>query len=68
MLRFLIQYSLPLSEKDIAPVTSGMDIDMDSFSARTQAVTEQGRYTKFNVGDTILDGINMDSSDGSAVN
>ncbi|KAF5655842.1 hypothetical protein F25303_323 [Fusarium sp. NRRL 25303] len=68
MLRFLIQYSLPLGEKDVAPVTSGMDLDMDSFSARTQAVTEQGRYTKFNVGDTILDGINMDSSDGSAVN
>lgn len=47
MLRFLIEYSLPLGEKDVAPVTSGMDLDMDSFSARTQAVTEQGRYTTF---------------------
>lgn len=47
MLRFLIQYSLPLGEKDVAPVTSGMDLDIDSFSARTQAVAEQGRYTTF---------------------
>ncbi|KAM0555078.1 hypothetical protein ACHAPJ_006427 [Fusarium lateritium] len=51
MLRFLIEYSLPLGEKDTAPVTSGMDLDMDSFSARTQAVTEQGRYTTFEIED-----------------
>lgn len=47
MLRFLIEYSLPLGEKDVAPVTSGMDLDTDSFAARTQAVTQQGRYTSF---------------------
>lgn len=47
MLRFLIEYSLPLGEKDVAPVISGMDLDMDNFSARTQTVTEQGRYTTF---------------------
>lgn len=47
MLRFLIEYSLPLGEKDVAPVTSGMHLDTDSFAARTQAVTEQGRYTTF---------------------
>lgn len=51
MLRFLIEYSLPLGEKDVAPVTSGMDLDIDSFSARTQAVTEQGRYTTFEADD-----------------
>lgn len=51
MLRFLIEYSLPLGEKDVEPVTSGMDLDMDSFSARTQAVTEQGRYTTFETDD-----------------
>lgn len=50
MLRFLIEYSLPLGEKDVAPVTSGMDLDTDSFAARTQAVTEQGRYTTFESG------------------
>lgn len=49
MLRFLIEYSLPLGGKDVEPVTSGMDLDMDSFSARAQAVTEQGRYTTFGV-------------------
>ncbi|KAG5655693.1 hypothetical protein KAF25_009192 [Fusarium avenaceum] len=58
MLRFLIQYSLPLGEKDVAPVTSGMDIDME-FSARTQAVTEQGRYTAFDIEDFILSDIDL---------
>lgn len=53
MLRFLIEYSLPLGEKDVAPVTSGMDLDMDSFSARTQTVTEQGRYTTFETDDDL---------------
>ncbi|KAI3391084.1 hypothetical protein diail_7962 [Diaporthe ilicicola] len=53
MLRFLIEYSLPLGEKDVAPVTSGMDLDMDSFSARTEAVTEQGRYTTFETNDSL---------------
>ncbi|CAG9952184.1 unnamed protein product [Clonostachys rosea f. rosea IK726] len=59
MLRFLIQYSLPLGEKEVAPVRSGMDLDMNSFSARAQAVTEQGRYTAFDIEDLMLDGINM---------
>lgn len=51
MLRFIIEYSLPLGEKDVAPVRSGMDLGMDSFSARTQAVTEQGIYITFETGD-----------------
>ncbi|VUC33639.1 unnamed protein product [Clonostachys rosea] len=59
MLRFLIQYSLPLGDKEVAPVISGMDLDINSFSARTQAVTEQGRYTAFDIEDVTLDGINM---------
>lgn len=53
MIRFLIEYSLPLGEKDLVPVTSGMDLDMDSFSARTQAVAEQGRYTTFDTDDGL---------------
>lgn len=53
MLRFLIEYSLPLGEKDVAPVTSGMDLDMNSFSARTEIVTEQGRYTTFETVDGL---------------
>jgi hypothetical protein len=57
MIRFLIEYSLPLGEKDVEPVTSGMDVDMDSFSARTQVLTEQGRYTSFAMDDYLfLDG------------
>lgn len=57
MLRFLIEYSLPLGDKDVAPVTSGMDLDMDSFSARTQAVTEQGRYTIFDTEDGLYQSV-----------
>lgn len=57
MLRFLIEYSLPLGEKDVAPVTSGMDLDMDNFSARTQAVTEQGRYTTFEADDDLYQAV-----------
>jgi hypothetical protein len=68
MLRFLIQYSLPLGAKEVAPVTSGMDLDMDNFSARTQAVTEQGRYTAFDIEDLMLDDIDMYHVDGSAPN
>ncbi|KAM5362598.1 hypothetical protein ACJA88_013955 [Fusarium oxysporum] len=68
MLRFLIQYSLPLGEKEVAPVTSGMDLDMDSFSARTQAVTEQGRYTAFNIDDLILDDMQMYSMEENTSN
>ena len=68
MLRFLIQYSLPLGEKDVAPVTSGMDLDMDSFSARTQAVTQQGRYTEFDFEDLLLDSVDMDDNSGSVDN
>lgn len=47
MVRFLTEYSLPLEEKDIQHVRSGMDYDIDSFSARTQVLTQQGRYTSF---------------------
>ncbi|KAK4031307.1 hypothetical protein C8A01DRAFT_21455 [Parachaetomium inaequale] len=47
MIRFLIEYSLPLGEKDVETVTSGMDVDMDGFSTRTQVLTDQGRYTSF---------------------
>ncbi|KAH7150311.1 fungal-specific transcription factor domain-containing protein [Dactylonectria estremocensis] len=47
MIRFLIEYALPLEEKDIQPVKSAMMSDMDGFSSRTQAFTEQGRYTSF---------------------
>ncbi|KAM0189097.1 hypothetical protein ACHAPI_010242 [Fusarium lateritium] len=65
MLRFLIQYSLPLGEKEITPVTSAMDLDMDSFSARTEAVTKQGRYTAFDFEDLMLDGIDMHDIVGS---
>ncbi|KAM0199743.1 hypothetical protein ACHAQI_011907 [Fusarium lateritium] len=68
MLRFLIQYSLPLGEKDVAPVTSAMDLDMDSFSARTQAVTKQGRYTAFDFEELMLDGIDMYHIGGSVDN
>jgi len=68
MLRFLIQYSLPLGEKEVAPVTSGMDLDMDSFSARTQAVTEQGRYTAFDIDDLILDDLQMYSIEENTSN
>ncbi|KAH7349397.1 hypothetical protein B0T11DRAFT_130561 [Plectosphaerella cucumerina] len=51
MIRFLIEYSLPLEEKDVQPVRSGMSLDMDSFEARTQVMTEQGRYTTFETED-----------------
>lgn len=47
MVRFLIEHSLPLEEKDIQPVKSAMHLDVDSISARTQVLTEQGRYTAF---------------------
>lgn len=57
MLRFLIEYSLPLGEKDVAPVTSGMDLDTDSFAARTQTVTEQGRYTAFESEDGLYQSV-----------
>ncbi|KAF5536721.1 hypothetical protein FPHYL_12931 [Fusarium phyllophilum] len=66
MLRFLIHYSLPLGEKEVAPVTSAMDLDMDSFSARTQAVTEQGRYTEFDIENLMFDGAIAYDIDGSA--
>lgn len=51
MIRYLIEYSLPLEEKDVQPVRSGMSLDMDNFSARTQILTEQGRYTTFETDD-----------------
>lgn len=68
MLRFLIQYSLPLGEKDVAPVTSGMDIDMENFSARTQAVTEQGRYTAFEIEDFMLSDVDEGEVNGMVIN
>ncbi|KAF5543830.1 hypothetical protein FMEXI_6889 [Fusarium mexicanum] len=60
-------YSLPLGEKEVEPVTLGMDLDMDSFSARTQAVTEQGRYTAFNIEDFMLDDLDMCHIDGNVL-
>ncbi|KAF5662338.1 hypothetical protein FCIRC_11557 [Fusarium circinatum] len=60
-------YSLPLGEKEVAPVTLGMDLDMDSFSARTQAVTEQGRYTAFNIEDFMFDDLDVCHIDGSVL-
>ncbi|KAF5646091.1 uncharacterized protein FTJAE_2180 [Fusarium tjaetaba] len=66
MLRFLIQYSLPLGEKELAPVTAGMDLDMDSFEARAQEVNGQGKYTAFDTEALTLDGVNMYNIDESA--
>lgn len=54
MIRFLIEYSLPLEEKDVQPVTSGMDFEIVSFSNRTQVLTEQGRYTSFSMDDFFV--------------
>ncbi|CAJ0543881.1 Ff.00g039730.m01.CDS01 [Fusarium sp. VM40] len=68
MLRFLIQYSLPLGEKDVVPVTSGMDIDMENFSARTQAVTEQGRYTAFEIENFMLSDVDEGEVNGMVIN
>lgn len=56
MIRFLIEYSLPLGDKDIEPVTLGRDLDIDEFSTRTQVLTEQGRYTSFTIDDGFLEG------------
>ncbi|KAH6967678.1 fungal-specific transcription factor domain-containing protein [Ilyonectria sp. MPI-CAGE-AT-0026] len=56
MIRFLIEYSLPLGDKDIEPVTLGRDLDIDDFSTRTQVLTEQGRYTSFAIDDGFLEG------------
>ncbi|KAH7134145.1 hypothetical protein EDB81DRAFT_726057 [Dactylonectria macrodidyma] len=53
MIRFLIEYALPLEEKDIQPVKSAMMSDIDSFSSRTQALTKQGRYTSFTTQDSF---------------
>ncbi|KAF5672747.1 hypothetical protein FDENT_10549 [Fusarium denticulatum] len=66
MLRFLIQYSLPLGEKELAPVTSGMDLDMDSFTARAQEVNGQGRYTAFDIEAFTLAGVSMYNIDETA--
>ncbi|KAH7006928.1 fungal-specific transcription factor domain-containing protein [Ilyonectria destructans] len=55
MIRFLIEYSLPLGDKDIEPVTLGRDLDIDDFSTRTQVLTEQGRYTSFAIDDGFLE-------------
>ncbi|KAH6874036.1 fungal-specific transcription factor domain-containing protein [Thelonectria olida] len=57
MIRFLIEYSLPLEEKDVEPVMLGRDLDMASFSTRAQVLTEQGRYTSFAIHDGILEGV-----------
>ncbi|KAM0325946.1 hypothetical protein ACHAQA_007251 [Verticillium albo-atrum] len=49
MIRFLIEYSLPLGDKEVQTIRSGIDLDLDTFSARTQQLTEEGRYTTFTV-------------------
>jgi hypothetical protein len=57
MIRFLIEYSLPLGEKDVQPVTWGMESDGVSFSNRAQALEEQGRYTSFSIDDFFIQSV-----------
>ncbi|RSL74387.1 hypothetical protein CEP53_000283 [Fusarium sp. AF-6] len=47
MVRFLIEHSLPLADKTLQTVPSGIDMNTDSLSIRAQELQQQGRYTNF---------------------
>ncbi|KPM46172.1 hypothetical protein AK830_g277 [Neonectria ditissima] len=47
MVRFLIEHSLPLEEKEIQTLPLGLEMAPDSLFTMTQEFTQQGRYTNF---------------------
>jgi hypothetical protein len=49
MVRFLLEHSLGLLKRTLPIIPQALDIESDSFAMRTRELSQEGRYTNFDL-------------------